>query len=396
MSHPTSVKASLLATSSLTVMAGAILGPSLPAIGVAFGDPEHRDLRIKLILTLPALTIALTAPLSGLVIDHFGRVRTLIVGLLLYAAAGTSGLYLESLNSLLVGRAVLGVAVACVMTASTTLLGDLFHDEQRSAMMSAQAAAMTFGGVIFLIGGGQLAALHWRGPFVVYAAAAVMAPLVAMTLKEPERPGHTDAESGTLIPPEDGEPGGPVPWGRIIASYVTGCLGMAMFYLVPVQIPFLLEALSDAGGRTIGFAIACITMTAGIASLYYRAVKRHMGFASIFALLFAGQALAYAVIGTAASLPVVILGLLLGGFGGGMLMPNVNLSLLTAAPPRLRGKLVGGLTASLFLGQFLSPILAEPILRWQGPGATFLVAGVLMAIMAAIFAAVAHARPRRR
>ena len=109
---PVPVRAIILLSSMMTVMAGAIVAPALPEIQKHFADHASSQLLTRLIITTPALAIAIIAPLSGFLVDLFGRKRLLISSLILYAIAGTSGVWLESLETILVGRLVLGVAIA--------------------------------------------------------------------------------------------------------------------------------------------------------------------------------------------------------------------------------------------------------------------------------------------
>lgn len=69
---PSLRKATLLCLAALTVMAGATLAPSLPALENHFVDTANSELLTRLVLTLPALFIALFAPLAGVVFDRFG------------------------------------------------------------------------------------------------------------------------------------------------------------------------------------------------------------------------------------------------------------------------------------------------------------------------------------
>jgi hypothetical protein len=54
-----SVKATLLLVSTLTVMAGATIAPSLPAMRQHFTEVPNVDYWVRLVLTVPALFIAL-------------------------------------------------------------------------------------------------------------------------------------------------------------------------------------------------------------------------------------------------------------------------------------------------------------------------------------------------
>ena len=79
-------RATLMTISMMTVMAGAIVAPALPQIETAFAAFPDSDLLAKLVLAIPALAIALFAPLSGVLVDRFGRRRLMLIGLGLYVA----------------------------------------------------------------------------------------------------------------------------------------------------------------------------------------------------------------------------------------------------------------------------------------------------------------------
>lgn len=74
----------------------------------------------------PVLAAALTAPLAGLLIDHRGRRAVLMVGLVLYALAGTVGPYLDGFAAVFASRLMLGVGVAGILTGQGALIGDYF------------------------------------------------------------------------------------------------------------------------------------------------------------------------------------------------------------------------------------------------------------------------------
>jgi len=128
----------------MTVMAGATIAPSLPEMKRAFPDIESADTLVKLVLTIPGLFIAITAPFSGWIIDRFGRIKLLVTMLLLYAIAGTSGLYLDSLTEIIVGRAFLGIGVGGIMTTAIALIGDYFEGEERHKFLGVQSGIMAF------------------------------------------------------------------------------------------------------------------------------------------------------------------------------------------------------------------------------------------------------------
>lgn len=127
--------ATLLLISTLTIMSGATISASLPGIAARFADMENVALLSRLVLTLPAVFIALFSPAAGFLVDRFGRKPLLVASLALFTVAGASGLFLDTLPGLLVGRAALGIAVGGIMTATTALVGDFFQGPARDRYM---------------------------------------------------------------------------------------------------------------------------------------------------------------------------------------------------------------------------------------------------------------------
>jgi MFS family permease len=180
-------KATLLLVSTLTVMSGATIVPSLPAMQVQFSALPEVDLWVRLVLTIPALLIVVGSPVAGMIVDRLGRKPLLIDALLLYGLAGSSGFVLNSLFAILIGRALLGLAVAGIMVSATTLIADYYSGAYRATFMGLQAAFMGLGGVLFLSVGGVLADLNWRFPFLIYLLAWLLLPMAITALYEPPR-----------------------------------------------------------------------------------------------------------------------------------------------------------------------------------------------------------------
>ena len=114
----------------MTVMSGAIIAPALPGISRHF--PDQPQVIIQLILTIPALMITLLSPLMGYLADRFGRKKLLLMMLCIYGFAGVSGFFIDRVDLLLSSRALMGIAVAGILSISTTLVGDYFDGTELS------------------------------------------------------------------------------------------------------------------------------------------------------------------------------------------------------------------------------------------------------------------------
>src|SRR5690348_17025398 len=110
------IKLTLLLVSSLTIMSVITISPALPQMAAAFSGVQNAAFLVKMVLTIPALMIAVCSPVAGRLIDRHGRLKILRLSLVLYAIAGTSGFYLDNLYAILISRAILGIAVGMSMT----------------------------------------------------------------------------------------------------------------------------------------------------------------------------------------------------------------------------------------------------------------------------------------
>lgn len=337
-------------------MAGAAVAPSLPQISKIFSGNPDAEFLSKLILTIPALVIAIFAPMAGWFIDRFGKKKLLIFSLVLYAASGTSGLYLDSLFALLIGRAFLGLSVSGTMTSTIALIADYFHGAERNKFIGLQGSAMGVGGVVFAGLGGLFADWHWRLPFLIYAFSLAIIPLAVFSIynvgiKELEQLGSSNPEENLTVSR-----------AKIILIYVVAFFIMLVFYMIPVQIPFLLKKFQGVSNTKTGLAISIMTACGAFIAYHYRKFRAKFSFQLIYVCAFLLIAAGYAVISFSTGYYHVVSGLAISGVGVGLTMPNTNLWLINSSPPHIRGRLVGGLTSSLFLGQFFSPLISKPVI----------------------------------
>jgi MFS family permease len=379
------VTLTLLAASTLTVMAGATIAPGLPGMREHFVGVPGAEFLTKLVLTVPALSIAVCAGFVGWFVDRVGRKSVLLFAIVLYAAAGTSGLYLDSLPALLIGRAFLGVAVAGTMTASITLVGDYFRGADRNRVIGLQAAAMNFSGVVFLTFGGLLAENHWRAPFLVYAVSLLLVPSVGSFIREPSAeekvpPGDADARddgSGVL--------------GLLAILYALVLLIQIAFYMVPVQLPFFLESIGVTSPAQTGAAIALMTVFSGSTAASYKWLRARFDYTTILGASLLAMGTGYVVLSFAQGFVVTSISVMIFGLGLGATFTNFFGWLMSETHPKLRGRVVGGMTTFAFFGQFLSPVAVRPLIQWVGLGGAFrtvglgLLAGALMSLAVSVW-----------
>lgn len=372
------VKITILLASTLTVMSGATISPSLPAMQAHFSDVENAAFWVRLVLTVPALFIVIGAPIAGQMVDKIGRKPLLLGSSILYGFAGGSGFVLDSVFAILAGRALLGFAVAGVMISATTLIADYYQGDARASFMGIQAGFIGFGGVLFLSIGGFVADINWRFPFLIYLLSWLLIPAILLFLYEPSHPGDDSAKTDASAPESQ------LPVKLLALIYASALLQQVFFYLIPVQMPFYLEQLSDASATQAGLAIAFSTLFSAFASIGYGKLKKRFSFISILSLSFCLMGIGYIGVGLAGSYWLVLLVLIPSGIGLGLMMPNLNVWTSNEVSDTLRGRALGGLTTFMFLGQFLSPIVSQPVSQRIGLSSTYGLSGISLTVFAAL------------
>lgn len=372
----------ILAGSSLTVMAGATISPSLPALTDHYADVAGAADWARRILTVPGAFIVLTAPIAGTIIDRIGPKPVFLAGLILYVLSGTSGLWLDSISGLLIGRAGLGMAVGMIMPSCTTLVGHLFEGPQRARVLGWQMAFMGFGGVIFLTGGGLLAEISWRGPFAAYFIAVLVLPGVLLL---PNSRGNASHQATTLR----------FPWGALIGVYVAALFGMICFYSLPTQLPYLLSERGIGMPLLVGATLALVNLTSAVTSLNYKRLRGT--WSSLATLGISITAIGFGLAITALVEPIAAMlgGLGLSGIAIGLMMPTFGLMVLAEAPDDMRGRATGLLTTFIFVGQFVSADLLAIVSGGGTPTVRILVIAGSAVVVGAGLSMAAWVRARR-
>lgn len=380
----------ILVGSTTTVLAATIISPILPEMTTVFEDVPNVELLVRLALTIPALFIALSAPFVGILLDKWGRRPVLIASLLLYAVAGSAGFMLDSLPAILASRALLGIAVAGIMAGFTTLILDYFSGTKLTQFMGYQGAFIGLGGMVFLLMAGFLAEIGWRLPFLIHLFALAILPGVIFTITEPQK------ESLEKVKDEASD-GSRFPVRAVAPIYITAFVGMLVFFIFPVQLPFYLIDESGVSSSKVGLALSMQTLSSVFIALQYHRLKARFSFHAIFALVFAVLSINHLIIALTANYNLVMVGLLIGGLGIGLMPPNSSVWLASVISPEVRGRAVGGLTSLLFLGTFFTPLVTQPLVERFGISGMFGIASVASLVITAVFIgiAVTHSASRK-
>ena len=163
--------ASLLAI----VVDNTIVNVALPTL-VRELDADVREL--QWVVDAYTLVFAGLLLLAGTLGDRFGRRRTLLAGLAVFAVASAAAAAMSGVGGLIAARAVMGAGAACIMPATLSLLISVFPDpRERALAVGLWAATAGLGVALGPVAGGVLLDHFWWGSIFI-----VNVPLCALAL----------------------------------------------------------------------------------------------------------------------------------------------------------------------------------------------------------------------
>ncbi|MCK7612084.1 MFS transporter [Roseibium sediminicola] len=368
----------LLMTATLKIMANATISPALPGLAASFPEDPNAAYLTRFLVAAPSLSVVLVAPFAGMAADRFGRVPLLLAGVLLFAISGSAGAYLPDLQAILASRLLLGVAVALTMTAQVALVGDLFAGARRNAFMGLQTAAINFSGFLYIGLAGWLAGLSPRLPFLVYALPVLLVPLLLPFLHGPRQQEAAGARND--LGPADASPAAWLLPAFLVA--VPTMVTVMMFFLMPSQLPFYLEANGFDGASGTAFGLGALTLTGGCVAMVFKRISGSLGLSATFGLGFLLMGAGLAVLAIGALWIFILGGAALVGAGYALVQPAFLTLALQVAPEHRRGSVSGMITTAMFLGQVVSPLTLTPFIQALGFASVFLGAALVFALFA--------------
>jgi len=362
----------------MILMGGAAVAPALPIISEAF--PDASEATISLIITLPALAIALTGFFIGALSDKIGKIKVLTASIIIFTIAGSSGYYLTSIYAILVGRFLLGIGIAGITCTTSSLIPCYYSGITRVRVLGYQAAAMGFGVLILEMSGGYLAGVSWHAAFLTYLIGVVILAGVLLTMKEPVLP---------KIERNKGASDEIFPVTPLLSGYVTLFLGSMLFFLMPIKLPYLIanmdaaRVLGENTALTSGLFLGIMGCAASLMGLLYGRIAWRFHRYTILTLTFVFFGIGYCSLGLATSLLIVALAVICIGLGNGILMPTILTWIATITPKQFLGRASGGFSVALNTGLFASTLAIVPVIAIAGTyGNLFLAFGCAAFVLA--------------
>jgi len=335
--------------SLLTVMAGAAIAPALGIIKAHFSQAP--ELQVQFLVSMPALLIIITN-IFFLQISRLLRTRVIAtVGLVLYVSAGSGCYFIDDICLLLALRALLGVSVGLIMPLSTGLLAYYYPPESQARLMGLSAAMNQMGGVVATLLAGLLATIEWNYTFLVYLLGTIALVMVWLWLPD-EQLGATGRQSTPFKP------------SHLMKFHpsVTGMLLLMMiFFIFPTNFAIITSEQTGLSTHAITIIMVGLDVVAFFAGLSFGwlmgSCRRSMKY---FAPVLFMSGYAINLIPTAT---MVVVGCVLIGVATGVGVPYLNTIASIKGGKQSATTVMPLLSAALYLGQFVSPIIVTTLSR---------------------------------
>jgi len=300
----------------------------------------------------------LASPFAGYLGDRFGRVRMIVVSLLIWSVVTWATGHARSYGELVAARALMGLSEACYLPAALALIADYHGDRTRSLATGLHQSGLYAGIVMGGVGGGWLGEGYgWRSPFTMLGAAGVVyAVVLVWGLRRSARPAT--AGSALNLAGSLSKLSGLHGFWRV--TLVFSAVGLAN-WLVYTWLPLYLYERFGMTLTSAGFSATFYIQAASFAGILigglaadYWGTRRLKGRIWVQSAGLAAAAPFLFLIGVANSQALLIVALLMFGMGRGIYDSNAMPVLCQIAPAQFRSTgygvfnfvscMVGGIT----------------------------------------------------
>lgn len=369
----------ILSSATLTVMAGAVIAPVLNLMGEGLNvDPGSA----RILITTHSLFVVIFSPIFGVLIDRIGPKKPLITGLVLFGLSGGTGLFINDYWLMLFSRALLGIGVAAILTSITVLVFNLYKQgEERNRIMGYRASSQSIGGIIWPLLGGFLGTFSWHYPFAIYFIGIPLCLLTVLFIPSTqlELDNSTDEKRITVFRLLRNTP-------TLFILYGLVFLGMVFLYSLVVFLPQVLTRFNLTSPLHISIFISGMGFVAAITALMYGKIRIKLSNKRIISVALVLWAIGFTILSQASTTWLVGLSVTFFGAGQGMLTPTTQLWVGELVPASFRGRITSYLGSFGLLGQFLSPIILNPVASSLGLNNVFLGIGLTCVLLLLFFA----------
>jgi|SRR6056297_1191530 len=333
----------------LAVMGVASLTPAFPTIARHFN--LNMD-EIGLLITAFTIPGIFMAPLMGILADRLGRKAVLIPSLVLFGLAGAACAHTNTFNTLLILRIFQGLGAASLGSLNITIIGDLFEGNRRTTIMGYNASVLSIGTAFYPAIGGALALINWKFIFYLPLLAIPIAIWALTTLPTP-RP-----ENGQTVKSYFNSL-----WKIVNQPYVWALFSMNIFVFIILYgayltfLPSFLETKFQSDSFEIGIIMSIMSITTAITATQLGRISKLFNKKQILSTSSIAYILALALLAFSSKITMVIIAVIIYGFGQGLFIPTIQTLLAGIASVRERASIMSINSMVLRIGQSMGPVV---------------------------------------
>jgi predicted MFS family arabinose efflux permease len=355
-----------------TALSARAVDPIIVPIAQGLGEDPGK---VALLSTAFALPFALVQPILGPVADMIGKVRLMIICLVVMIAASFACAAATSFTALLVARVVVGMATGGIFPVGLAIIGDEFPVKDRQIAIARWLAIVIGGNLLGAAFAGAIGdLLGWRAVFlgIAFAGAAVFVDAM-FSLRQAARAHAANFDWRAVPAGYRAIFTNPLAKFCFLAVFLEGIAIFGLFPFVALLLHATGETRASIAGLVIsGFSIGGIVYSFTVRYLIGRFRPRDLmiGGGLVVALAFAG-------IATDPAWPLQFAAFAFVGFGFYMLHGCIQVE-ATELSAIARGAATSLHSLFFFLGHASGPVLYGYGFAHVGASRSVLLGGVLV------------------
>ncbi len=333
----------------MAVMGVSSISPAFPRIIEALNISETEVGMLIVAFTIPGVVLS---PFIGILADRLGRKRIIVPSLFLFGLAGGACALVTEFDTLIALRVVQGIGAISLATLNITILGDLFHGEQRAAAIGLNASVLNVGVAAYPLLGGALAIFAWNYPFLLPLIAIPIGFIVLFGLNNPE-PRSRESLREYL-----GSAWGYLKNIKVASAFTAGVILFVILY-GPYQtyLSIYLADSFEASSLLIGVILSTAAVTSALVSSQLGKIVRLISVPDLVKLGFVLQAVSLALLPFLPRAGLILISTFIMGLGMGVLLPGLMTYIAGVAPLEYRAAVMSINSTMIRVGQTLGPLI---------------------------------------
>lgn len=360
--------------SAVTSLPGLAVSPILGDMNNIF--PKASDLEIQMLTSLPSLLIIPFVLLAGHLSTGRNKLTILFEGLIIFTLCGVACLLAKNMTALIIASSILGIGAGMIIPLSTGLVVDYFTGNIRVQQLGYSSAINNLTLVAATALTGYVADINWHLSFLVYLLPGISLLLcLALRRESPAaEPEHSDQYKQTTI-------------NRRHLTVLTIFYFIITYIslVITFDIAFLFEKY-NISQHLAGISISLFFLAIMLPGLFLnRIISVTRSYTNALSALIIAVGLL--ILSFFKSPTLLIFGVILVGFGYGIMQPLIYDKAAIIAPPQLATKALSIVMAANYTAIILCPFIinaARKLFANQTEQFGFLFNGVLAAIVTLI------------